>query len=241
MAEAVLERQSLEEANRIYDKLQEYRGFARLDGYLDGEIALPEEGLRIQVSRVPIDPFEKEMFKARGFDDEDFKAGIATIIERPLEGTDAEINHQYFVSATGKLVETSTGADNIEISKIVEPKARHIAAGRAIAELSKIPIQIIDDFGSFERFREVLGEKFNRKGIESTDSRSPFSLLFEGGLSNFVRAWNLYKTGNLIELRTDAANDTLTNSLDPRNSLEITFDTLEKSGLSPKKTGSAAK
>src|SRR5581483_5986903 len=220
---------SQQAAEDIYNRLQEQRGRVSLSGFDRGEVIYPEEDLRIKIARLDASyDLEREMFRKRGFTDEDIASGITAVIEYefrnpqwPKEPFRDEPQIRYLnVSNTGKIV---TG----DCDRPYHPTALtppDVDAFKRVAQLSMIPRQILEVFGSYDEFSHALGHR-DMAGIEYTDM-SPTQILYNGGLRAFVEALQLKSQGQLGRL--DTSLHQLRDSLDRRSHFEKLFDILER-------------
>ena len=210
-------------AGEIYGKLQSHRGKVSLSGFNNGEVIYPETARRIKIARlgIPAD-YEKEMYQQRGFTDEDMASGITAIIESEFLNPDyprvpfkKEPQLRYLnVSGTGKVVE----GDREKPFHPAQLDKTGMDALEKVSQLSMIPRQILKTFGSYEAFKKTLGDR-DMKGIDTTEF-TPMSILYNGGLNEFVRALELGKL--------DTSLHALKDSLDASDHFTKLFETLEQ-------------
>ncbi|KKR78356.1 MAG: hypothetical protein UU23_C0001G0120 [Candidatus Curtissbacteria bacterium GW2011_GWA1_40_9] len=94
---------------------------------------------------------------------------------------------------------------------------------RRANQLSMIPRQIWEIFGSYEVFVEFVKD-FDPTGIDRAELK-PIQIMYNGGLSQFVRALSLKQQGQLGKLDTDL--HALKDSLDSRDHFTKLFETLQ--------------
>lgn len=216
-------------ASEIYGKLQNLRGTASLDGFNRGEVIFPKAMKRVKVIRIDtISEIERPLFRERGFTEEDINNGITVIIQSDFlnpnwpnqrfvsEPTTAYLN----ISGTGKVF---GGNPHVEEMRPTQLNQEQREALQKIGQLSIIPRQIAEIFGSYEDFVSAVGE-FDRIGIDWTE-RKPVQIMYNGGLNLFVRALELKQTGELGKL--DTALHALKDSLDSRDHFTKLYETLQ--------------
>lgn len=225
----------LEAANEIYDRLQEYRGRAILTGFVNGEIIFEgETPRRIEVSRLPVTiQFERDLMLSRGFTEEDMDSGILVIIEKEFLNPDWPMGKftpeptlaYYNVSATGKIVRLDEEKDQFVPAELNQ---MHRDAISAIFELSKIPFDVIENFGSYEAFRKLFVHGKDFRGIDTAEMTKT-QILYNGGLRAFVQGLELRKSNQLEKM--DTALHQLRESLDPRGHFFVVFQNLANAGI----------
>lgn len=189
-------------AEDIYNRLQEQQGIASLSGPNSGEAIYHADALRIKVVRLDGSlSSEQEAFRKRGFTDEDIASGLTAIIEHqfrnphwPKEPLQYEPEIRYLnVSDTGRVV---TGGYNT----LYHPAMLNrfdVDAIKRVADLCRIPGQIITIFGSYDKFWDVLNVRDRRDmaGIDYPKDGPYPRILYRdvthahiNNLSTFVRA-----------------------------------------------------
>lgn len=221
-------------ASEIYDNVRGELGKAKLWGFGIGVVIYPEKGTKICIDNLGTGEILTDLYRKKGFSDEEIKDGIIGIREckgnnfEPLVPWADTVRH-FFVSRNGRVLEM------LNPNKHSEAKLDdiHIDALKRVAFLSKIPRQIGDTFGSYEEFKNELGEK-DMAGIEHADfgknvlTNLPFGdkIIYEGGLREFVRALELQRKGELDGL--DTSLHRIRSSLERKDPITQVVETLGK-------------
>ena len=218
-------------ASVIYNSLQTQRGKASLTGFYTGEVIYPDAGFRVKIIPLGIpDSYEEDMFRARFFTEKDMESGITAIIvsefsnpKWPHEPFKDEAVLRYLnISGTGKIVEGGLEKPYQDASL----NSMEMDALAVVSQLSIIPRQILEVFGSYRAFLRALGLIYlDMEGIDYAE-RTPMQILYNGGLEQFVRALEFKEKGQLDELGTSLHQ--LKDSLDPRDHFTTLFEILQR-------------
>ena len=222
-------------AAEIHAALDAQKGIASLEGFNRGEVVRQDLGRRIKVVKLnPQHELEKDIFRSRGFTDEDFRAGLTAVLEYEFLNPDwhsgdyqkpfiQEPEVLYLnIAGTGKVMEGDYKKDFVPYA--LQP--HHLDAISRIGKLSAIPRRVIEVFGTFEEFVKHCKEMdYSKKyGQESREMQLMFRDGLFGGLSQFVAALELKSRGELGKL--DTSQHTLRDSLDDRDHFTKMHETL---------------
>jgi hypothetical protein len=181
-------------ADGIYAKLQAARGTASLKGFENGQVLFPELKRRVTVAELynssEWSESEKKQFLERGFTDEDINSGLIAVIERefrnpnwPSESFQPEPIVAYInISGTGKIIGGGPNAIDTTGFHPMQLAAHHRNAIQTVADLSAIPYQILEQFGSYENFLKSLGNP-DMSGIDSPETNAT-QIVYAAGLSS---------------------------------------------------------
>lgn len=152
-------------ASSIYSELRSQIGIVRLDGFYLGEAISLDPPRRIKIARLSTEAdWDREMFSQRLFTPADMTSGITAIIEYeflnpnwPNVPFKQEPRLRYFnISGLGRVVQL-VGNDDFALARL-DPTL--IDTLQRVATVSEIPVQILEIFGSYEVFLEILGNPY---------------------------------------------------------------------------------
>lgn len=217
-----------ERALQIYATLREYAhhphdGFVSLGGFYKGEVYYPSQNMYTTISHIQAHlQTEFEWLAAEGFTEKEARRGVWSIVSRQAEYSHGMASPRKLGNKLHHL-----HVATIDRLKVIEPDPQSPHTGRptelgdegrwairAVNELSSIPFDILDTFGSFPRFADLTRKPLTPPDLDRIDSCDTKGfILYNGGLRMYVDRLRRLKEGK----PGDSSYIMITEMLDPRD------------------------